>query len=72
MVQIAQGAGLNAFQRGNTHDDVGTQAVGKAVQNCGGVVAFQVNQNGGDDLRMFVAYQFGNGCRVHPLQAFNA
>jgi len=31
-----------------------------------------MHKDGGYDLRVFIADQFGDRCRIHPLQAFYA
>ncbi len=44
----------------------------KWSEDLAGLVALQVHQDGGDDLRVLVADQLGHRWRVHPLQAFDA
>ncbi|MPN46343.1 hypothetical protein SDC9_193929 [bioreactor metagenome] len=42
------------------------------VEDFAGVVVFEVDEDGGDDLRVLVLDQVGDGLCVHPLQAFDA
>src|SRR5690606_26079506 len=70
--QFLQGRRLHAAKGGNAQHHVVAQALGQERQYVGGAVAFQVDQNRGDDLRMFVHDQFGNVLGVEPVQCIDA
>jgi len=72
IVEFAQGGRLHAVQGGDAQHHVVAQAVREMAEDFAGLVAFQVDQDGGDDLRVFVADQLGHGLRIHPLQRFDA
>jgi hypothetical protein len=72
VVQFAQRGRLHPVQRGDAQHHVVAQAVGEIAQDFAGLVALEVDQDGGDDLRVLVADQFGHRGGVHPLQAFDA
>ncbi len=40
-------------------------------QNIGRLTPFEVNQDGGDDLRMLVADKVGSGLRLHKVERFH-
>ncbi len=48
-----------------------TQTLVKQRQNIGGLTAFEVDQNGGDNLRVFVANQVGGTLRFHKVERFD-
>ena len=41
-------------------------------QNIGGLAAFEMHQDGGDNLRVFVADKVGGALRLHKVERFNA
>ncbi len=71
VVEFAQRGRLHAVQGCNTKDDVVAQTFREIVDDAAGMVALQVDQDGGDDLRVFVADELGHRLRVHPLEAFD-
>ena len=72
VIEFAQGGRLHAVQRGDTQQHVVLQAFAEVLHDLAGMVELEVDQDGGDDLRVFVADQVGHGGRVHPLEAFDA
>ena len=42
------------------------------IEDVAGVVVLEVHEDGGDDLRVFVANEVGDRRRVHPFEAFDA
>ena len=72
LVQVAHGRRLDAVERGHAHQHLVALALSEQLQHLGRMVALQVHQDGGDDLRVLVAHQLGHGRRIHPLQAFDA
>jgi hypothetical protein len=72
LVELAQRGGLHTIQRGDAQNHVIAQPFAELLEDRAGVIEFQMHQNRGDDLRVFVADQVGSGGRVHPLQPFDA
>ena len=72
VVQLVQRGRLDAVERGDAQQHVVAQALGELLEDLAGVVELQVHQDGGDDLRVLVLDQVGDGGGVHPLQAFDA
>jgi hypothetical protein len=72
LVEVLQRQRLDAVERGDAHQHLVALALGEELEHVGGLVELQVHQDGGDDLRVLVAQQFGHRARVHPLQALDA
>ncbi len=49
-----------------------TQTLVEQRQNVGSLTAFEVHQNGRDDLRVLVADKVGGGLRLHKVERFDA
>ncbi|KAF1070496.1 MAG: hypothetical protein GAK39_01977 [Variovorax sp.] len=71
-VEVLERGRLNAFQRGHAQHDFAAKAFGQLHQHGSSLLVLQVHQDGGHDLRMLAAQQFGHRQRVHPFQAFDA
>ncbi len=63
---------MHTIERGDAQHHVIAQALSEMIEHFTGVVALQVDQDGGDDLRMFIAHQLSNRLRIHPFQALDA
>src|SRR5690606_37904956 len=57
---------------GNAQHHLVAQAVVQQGENIGCAVAFQMHKNGGDNLRVFVVNQFGNGGGFEQVQGVDA
>src|SRR5690606_30083989 len=64
--------GLHAAEGGNAQHDIIAQTVIHQFKHARRAVALQVNQNRGDDLRVFVFDQFGNGARFQQVKSVDA
>ncbi|MGY3209749.1 hypothetical protein ACVWVS_003389 [Ewingella americana] len=71
-VSSARAAGCTPPESGDTQHDVVALALVEQRQNVGCLTAFQVHQNGGDDLRMLVADQVGRNLWLHEVEGFHA
>jgi hypothetical protein len=72
LIEVLERRRLNTFHGRHPQHDFVALAFGQLLEHIGRLVIVQVHQNGGDDLGVFVAQQFGHGQRVHPFQALNA
>jgi hypothetical protein len=72
LVEFAQRDRLHAIEGGDPQQHVVAQAIGEVLEDVPGVVELEMHQDGGDDLGMLVANQFGDAGGVHPFQAFDA
>ena len=68
VIQLIDGAGLNAVQRGDTHDDIDAHVFRQRGQHIRRPIRFEIGQHDGDDLRMFQTNDVRHGTRLHPLQ----
>src|SRR5690606_20354159 len=70
--QLVKRRRLHAPECGNTGNDVIASALGQQGEYGGRAVALQVHQDGGNDLRVFLADQFGNGRGLQVVQGIDA
>lgn len=70
--QLRQRRRLHAAEGGDTQHHVVAQAFVEQGQDVRRLAAFEVHQNGGDDLRVFVADQIGGALRLHKVERFHA
>ena len=70
--KFTQRRGLNAFERGDAQQDVVAQLLGELPENIACLVAIEMHQDGGDDLRVLALDQLRHGLRIDPLEALDA
>ena len=69
--QLRQRGWLDAAEGGDTQHHVVAQALVEQRQNIGCLTPFEVDQNGGDNLRVLVANKIGGALRLHKVERFD-
>ncbi len=70
--QLLQRGRLYAAEGGDTQHDVVTFALVEFAQHVRRLVTFEVDQNGGDDLRVLFADKVEHRLRIHKVERFDA
>lgn len=66
--QLRQRRRLHAAEGGDTQHHVVAQALIELRQNISRLTALEMDQDGGDDLRVFIADQVGGALRLHKVE----
>ena len=69
--QLRQCGRLHAAKGSDTQHHIVAQTLIEQRQNIGGLGAFQMHQDSGDNLRMFVTNKIGRTLRLHKVERFN-
>ncbi|BBG30341.1 DNA-directed RNA polymerase, beta' subunit/160 kD [Zymobacter palmae] len=72
LIEFCHGCRLNAVEGRDAQQDVVTQRAVEQRQYVGRLTTRQMDDDGGDDLRMFVADDFGHHGRFHAVECLNA
>lgn len=70
--QLLERRRLHPAEGGDTQHDVVTLALVEVRQDIRRLGALQVHQDGGDDLRVFLADDIGGRLRLHKVEGFDA
>ena len=69
--ELLESRRLYATERRNPQDDIVAQFLFEQLENIGRLMAVQVYQNGGNDLRVLVADELGDHGRFHQVQGID-
>lgn len=69
--QFRQCGWLYAAERGDTQHHVMAQTLIKQGKNIGSLTTFEVDEDGGDNLRVLVANKVGGTLRFHKVERFD-
>src|SRR3569833_1177202 len=72
LVELLERARMHALEARDAHQYVGAQPVRKQGQDLRGVIAVEIGEDDGDDLRVLEPDDLGHRARVHPLERLEA